>query len=256
MVNPAAIDVDLLVRETKNAALIGSLDPLSALKDAKVLVYSGTNDTTVVQGVGKKLALYYGEFVSTSVRKIFGMNGGHNMPTLGYGIPCAETAPPYIGDCGIDMAFEIMNHTWGGRCIIRGARHDAVAANLVEFDQSAFFEPMLPQMIGLDRIAYIYIPTACTESEELPGCRLHVSLHGCLQSISDIGAVFATNAGYNGHAEKSKIVVLYPQAHRTQLNPKACFDWWGYTGQAYSSKLGLQMAAIRAMILRLATKGT
>ena len=35
-------------------------------------------------------------------------------------------------------------------------------------------------------------------------------------------------------------------------NPNGCWDWWGYTGVAYPTKAGPQIAAVRAMLGRLA----
>jgi hypothetical protein len=37
--------------------------------------------------------------------------------------------------------------------------------------------------------------------------------------------------------------VLYPQTRATYmpLNPKACWDWWGYSGAAYDTRKGLQL---------------
>ena len=48
-----------------------------------------------------------------------------------------------------------------------------------------------------------------------------------------------------------KAVRQDPQAIATALNPKGCFDWWGYTSPAYASKLGLQVAGIYGMATAL-----
>jgi poly(3-hydroxybutyrate) depolymerase len=32
------------------------------------------------------------------------------------------------------------------------------------------------------------------------------------------------------------------------LNPKGCWDWWGYTGSDYHTRNGVQVRAVRAMI--------
>jgi len=37
-------------------------------------------------------------------------------------------------------------------------------------------------------------------------------------------------------------------------NPNACWDWWGYDSVDYPTKKGPQIAAIRAIVDRLATK--
>ena len=43
------------------------------------------------------------------------------------------------------------------------------------------------------------------------------------------------------HAEANGLVILYPQARTTPLNPKACWDWWGYTGKQYACQYGLSL---------------
>jgi hypothetical protein len=53
---------------------------------------------------------------------------------------------------------------------------------------------------------------------------------------------------YNQWAETNNIIILYPQALRTTLNPKGCFDWWGYTGADYATKLGVQNVAVNGMV--------
>ena len=83
-------------------------------------------------------------------------------------------------------------------------------------------------------------------------CSLHVALHGCEQTMEQIGQDFAQHAGYIKWAEVNSIVVLFPQVRSSPVNPKGCFDWWGYTGVDYASKLGAQMHAVHAMVARLA----
>jgi len=45
--------------------------------------------------------------------------------------------------------------------------------------------------------------------------------------------------------------VLYPQVNGSLLNPRGCWDWFGYTGRDYATKSGPQMAAVKAMTDRL-----
>jgi hypothetical protein len=40
---------------------------------------------------------------------------------------------------------------------------------------------------------------------------------------------------------------------KTELNPNGCFDWWGYTGVDYASKVGVQMNAVNGMINSIAS---
>ena len=58
----------------------------------------------------------------------------------------------------------------------------------------------------------------------------------------------STGAGYNRWADSNRLILLYPQAHATALNPNACWDWWGYDDPDYMTRSGRQMAAVRAML--------
>lgn len=80
------------------------------------------------------------------------------------------------------------------------------------------------------------------------GCSLHVSFHGCEQTINDIDQQFVLDTGYNQWAAVNNIIVLYPQVTRGIGNPKGCFDWWGYTTSDYVVQDGPQMAAVRNMV--------
>ena len=82
-------------------------------------------------------------------------------------------------------------------------------------------------------------------------CSVHIAFHGCEQTVWDIGERFALETGYNRWAAANNLIILYPQARRTNLNPKGCWDWWGYTGLDFASKLGVQMQAVHRMMEHL-----
>ena len=44
-----------------------------------------------------------------------------------------------------------------------------------------------------------------------------------------ISDTFAVHAGYNAVAEENDIIILYPQAKNSTLNPKGCWDWYVIT---------------------------
>jgi poly(3-hydroxybutyrate) depolymerase len=110
---------------------------------------------------------------------------------------------------------------------------------------------------------YAYVPDACARGEP---CRVHVAFHGCGQSAEQIGSAFYEHAGYNRWADLNRLIVLYPQTRPSQptplapllpLNPKACWDWWGYNDGLknrgrFATQAGLQIAAVRRMLDRLA----
>ena len=73
---------------------------------------------------------------------------------------------------------------------------------------------------------------------------MHVAFHGCEQTVDDIGQQYPLETGYGAWAAVNDLIVLYPQVKRSDLvgNPKGCFDWWGYTGLDYASRLGVQVS--------------
>jgi hypothetical protein len=62
---------------------------------------------------------------------------------------------------------------------------------------------------------------------------------------------FVRDAGYNRWAAANRIVVFYPQATETTGNPRACWDFWGYSGEGWRTREGVQMRAVGSMIERL-----
>jgi hypothetical protein len=112
----------------------------------------------------------------------------------------------------------------------------------------------------MDDEGFVYVPDACAAKEP---CRLHVALHGCKQSVGDIGDAFVRHAGYNEWADTNHIIVLYPQTHVLTLttlgitNPESCWDWWGYLDEdptvtpTYLLKSGKQIRTIKAMADRV-----
>lgn len=245
---PAKINVETLIDLTTEAAAVFSIDSLSHLRQHRTYVFSGTLDSVVEQGVGIKLVKYLSSFVDPrNIKTVLNITAEHSMPTLDYGNSCATLGTPFINACQYDAAYDILNHIYDGG--IFPSPDQAVPGNLISFDQAEFFAPYLPDVIGMDTIGFVYIPTMCRS--KAIACRLHVNFHGCLQSYSNIENVYVENAGFNGHAERNGIIVLYPQSVATDLNPKCCFDWWGYTGIDYACKLGLQMITVQNMINRL-----
>ncbi len=95
---------------------------------------------------------------------------------------------------------------------------------------------------------FVYIPAACQAER---ACRLHIAFAGCRQTPADIGDRFAATTGFNRWAETNRLVILYPQTHRSPGNPNGCWDWWGYDDPLYHTKKGRQIAAVATMAARL-----
>ena len=271
MKNPALINLSELVAITHSTAATGFIDPVTALRGDRVLVYSGELDSEVHRGVVEKTVSYY-EYMGVAAEDIvtvYNISSAHAMVTESYGRSCDYFGEPYIVQCGYDLAGRILQEAYpsGAGSAPLAPPVPFIASHLVAFDQAPYGAL---DVAGLGGMGYVYVPTGCESAVEAlqqkasagggrprwPGmpaarCRLHVVYHGCHQAVTDENNVtFVTHAGYNGWAEANAIVILYPQARssRVPYNPKGCWDWWGYSGPQYASKKGLQMVAVRRMV--------
>jgi poly(3-hydroxybutyrate) depolymerase len=150
---------------------------------------------------------------------------------------------PFINDCDYDQAETILSWIYGD---LAGASTKRTG-RFIQFDQSEFER----NGSGLSKQGVIYIPQSCSEKA---GCRLHIALHGCEQNLDAVGTKFVEGSGFARWADTNRLVVLFPQVSASLVNPKACWDWWGYTGSDYLTKDAPQIAAIWRMVERLAMR--
>jgi hypothetical protein len=245
------------VEDAQALAVDRHIDPVAGLADDHIYLFSGNQDKTVPQGVMEVLRDWYLAFVpAENIHQDFGRAAGHAMITDDWGSACPETQSPYINDCDLDGAGEALK-------VLYGPLNPAAAGDgtqdgaLYAVDQGAFVPQDAPSYSGLDRKAYVFVPDQCKDGAEGPPCRLHVAFHGCQQGEAMVGDVFIRHAGYNRWAASNRIIVLYPQAAASTFsltNPRGCWDWWGYSGQNYLSKQGVQMQTVWSMIERLSQK--
>ena len=245
MQQPDLISVSELVAKTYSSAATGVIDSTNYLKNSQVYLISDEQDTTVYPGIVKKLIEYYSEFVTEENVNLYSLPAEHCFPTEDYGNKCSYHGPPYINNCGFAAAREILLHMYPGSHPEPSSSYQA--KNLMEFDQSEFY---IEGISSMDTTGYIYVPTVC-QSQRTP-CRLHIAFHGCLQGKVFLQDEYPSHTGYVQYAEELQTIVLFPQVVNSTLNPKGCWDWWGFTSSAYTSQLGIQMAAVRRMVERVA----
>ncbi len=237
------------VRVTREWARADRIDPVANLGRARAWLFSGYNDGVVRRPVTDALAHYYREFLPQgAVFYQTGLPAGHAQVTLDHGAGCRVTGGEFIVDCDYDGAGQLLQFLYGA---LRPMRQGALEGDLRSFDQAEFVDGSL-RAAGMAREGYVFVPDACARGRR---CRLHVAFHGCQQHAGRIGDAFVRNAGYNRWADTNGIVVLYPQTAATwsfPFNPKGCWDWWGFTGDAYATRDGVQVRAVKRMLERLA----
>ena len=238
--------VGALVATAKTWAAAGRIDPPANLASSKVWLFAGAKDSVLVPALGADLKRFYEAFVpAANILARTGVPAEHGMPTDDFGSACAHRGMPFINDCDVDGAGELLRHLLG---TLQARNDGALVGRFVEFDQHEF----IAADQGLAATGWLFVPQPCVTSA---GCTLHVVLHGCGQNAQSLGDTYVKRTGYNRWADSNRIVVLYPQTSNDALN--ACWDWWGYTGADYAQKSGPQLGAIVAMVERLAgTKGS
>jgi poly(3-hydroxybutyrate) depolymerase len=232
-----------LVARAKELAEDGAIDPLTSLAGHNVYLFSGNDDQTVTRPVVEAAKSFYEEAgVPAANITLIESPGGHAFITEQGGAACGLTEAPFVSDCDYDQAKAIL--AW-----IYGPLEPASAGpqgEFLVFDQDPFTDPG----DGFADEGIVYVPPGCKTA---PGCRVHVALHGCNQSREEVGDAFVHGTGFAELADANGIVVLFPQAKAISgINPEGCWDWWGYTGLDYLGKDAPQIAAIWAMVERLA----
>lgn len=255
---PAAADARQLIDAAYRA---GKIDDPANLADDRVWLFRGDLDEVVPVAVADSLADLY-RLLGVDDEALHVEPGDPQRPA-NHGMPvdsflgesrfpprdCAVHALPFVIECGYDAA-ELLLRQLYPQDFLEGPVDPHDAGSLLAFDQGGFFQAS--RTAGLSGVGYIYVPDACRSEE----CRLHVAFHGCRQNADAQGEDrihddLVRDAGYNRWAAANRIVILYPQATAATGNPRACWDFWGYTGEDWRTREGVQMRAVAAMIEQL-----
>lgn len=241
-----------LISLTKKLSEEGKIDPVENLKDDRIYLFSGKSDHTVTTTVMDQTYQYYLDLgiSENAIKYVKTVDAGHAIVTTKFGNKdCSVTKEPFINDCDIYQAQDILEHLYGNlKKPVRKPTQD-----IVEFNQTAFIDA---ENTSMSESAFLYVPKNCKKG----GCRLHVVFHGCLQGYKVIGDEYYSDTGYNEIADSNDIVMLYPQvqpSNNVPFNPQGCWDFWGYSHPNDSepdfySKNAPQIKAVRAMIDQLA----
>ncbi|MEO6076211.1 MAG: PHB depolymerase family esterase [Dokdonella sp.] len=232
-----AIDVSALVAKATSRAAKGDIALLSNLAGDPVFVLHGSKDATVAESVSRASAEFY-EGLGTDQPKV-SWDGArefpHLFPVASGEASCDKSESPYIGNCGYDAAGAIFTALYGPAPTAVSTETGAYTT----FDQAAY--ATVNKKTHMADQGEIYVPKACANGEP---CGVLIALHGCQQNRDAVGEAFVRQSGFNRWADVYRVAVLYPQAKASlaPLNPKACWDWWGYTGADYELRSGAQIS--------------
>jgi poly(3-hydroxybutyrate) depolymerase len=232
-----------LVAALRASAAIGAVDDPAGLAADRIWMFHGAKDEVVGAAVSDSLLRFYKAFVPLEqVRYVTQVEAAHGFPTLDEGSACGTSDAPWIVACSYDAAGEMLKHLYDGLA----APSVEITGTLREFGQSRYVER--GGHASMAETGFLFVPKDCADGAP---CRVHVAFHGCGQGVDTLGRSFARQAGYERWADANRIVVLYPQAAASTLrplNPRGCWDWWGYSGADYAAKQGAQLSAVHRML--------
>lgn len=240
---PDAPDPIRLAERARELAAAGKIAPLSGLDGDHVYVLHGRLDHTVEADVARTSHAIYEALVrEVAVPPVQGLQlqwdgereFGHLWPTLATGGECALTQAPYIGACGFDASGELLSTLYGAPAAVA----TEAAGTVLAFDQNPY-RPGGEDAFLADE-GFIYVPPQCAQGKT---CGLSFVFHGCEQNADALGQQFIEGIGFNRWADVHDLVVAYPQTRASfmPLNPKGCWDWWGYSGSDYLTREGKQL---------------
>src|SRR3569832_1002287 len=235
------------------------IDAKANVANQKAFLWVGSSDTTVGPNPMNAVNTQYQNngVTAANLQYVNQSGAAHTFPTdfdsTGNN-SCGSAASPYISNCSYDGAKAVLTKFYG---TLNARNNSPAAGNYIQFDQT----PYTNSNPGMETTGWIYVPANCASGAQ---GKLHVALHGCLQNYDTIGDKFVKNTGYTRWADTNSIIVLFPQtkvdntSHTTAAsgslaNANGCWDWIGWYGTTFAQKAGTQMAAIKAMVDKVAS---
>jgi len=234
----SAMPVDQFLDAIRAAAEGGRIGDVSLLRDDRAWLFHGTLDAAVAEPVSRAAEAVYVVFLDReAVAWVGDVPAAHHFPTRDLGHACDVMEAPFVGSCDYDAAGQMLQFLYPGLESPRAETPAALQAVMLPGAASA----------GLAETAWLYLPESCPET----GCRLHLVLHGCLQSEAQAGMQFMELSGYLPWAAANQILLAFPQVAASPVNPLGCWDWWGYTGAGYLNREAPQMQVLSDWIRSL-----
>ena len=232
---------------------LGTIDPSSNLRGQPIYLWSGTLDATVSPLQVSDLQAQYTHY-GANVRFDNTFPAAHGWESPNGELDCGVSGSPFMVKCSTNGVVYDSVKTWLTMFLgpLKPRNDGRLSGTLTAFDQTEFGAS---KNVSLSPTGSVFVPKACAQGAE---CGLVLALHGCLQAFELIGDRWVKQAGINEWADSNRLVVVYPNTTATSApdptNPKACFDWWGYSNQVdpnYAIKAGLQMSVLYSMVQRV-----
>jgi len=221
-----------LLEITSHLALDGTIDAIAGLADDRVWIFHGAADPVVRKPVADALEAYYQALVDPAEYRARSntRKAGHTFPTRSESAAaCEATASPFIRQLWPRRGARPARNTCMAIFATEGRRR---TPSSVEFDQRPLLRDLGAAM-GCAERGWIFIPR--------PARPLALRTAGCTVDLSWL------RAGQIVHRRPVRAGLGLPRVGRSErpgtccsrrssrsyqaLNPKGCWDWWGYGGR-------------------------
>ena len=241
-----------LARNAAAMARAGQIDPVADVASDRVYLFHGEADNVVARPVVTAAKTFYQDLgvPDADLRTVLSLPGGragHALIVVADGSACGLNGPPFIDACGYDQAGEIL--AWIYPDIDRGRGPGPAGGQRLVFDQTEFLPMVRSATASPARVSSISLRPA--GPAPAAGCTSPCTAAGRAARWTAIGDAFVERTGYLGWADANRLIILFPQTD-ADTAPNACWDWWGYAGDDFLTRQAPQLAALRAMVARLA----
>src|ERR1700720_2054565 len=132
----SGIPLQTLIDYTNYQAANGTIDPTSNIANKPIYMFSGTNDTTVHQGVMNTLQQYYATYTSSSnIAYNQYTPAAHAWISPDGSNSCTSSYVPYINNCSMDAEQTFLTNFYG---TLNPKNTGTLAGSYIQFDQNAF----------------------------------------------------------------------------------------------------------------------
>ncbi|ODN00255.1 hypothetical protein Ocin01_06416 [Orchesella cincta] len=226
----------------------GLIDPLVNVAKQQIFIWTGDLDAYIPSDMAKKnVEFYKGVGVDpNNIRFTIFKNASHLIPTDDFGPACNEDAGDslYLGNCNYPGVYHAFSYILKNNSLAQAVPHQA---QLMMYNQSAFYPNGNIKDVAMGTAGFIYIPKQC----ETQQCRLHLNFHGCNEWPPHIAEQYILHSGFLPVAEANGIIVVFPLTTKVPKNMDGCWDFFSYTGSNFATKKGAQIQVIERMLNKI-----
>jgi len=258
MPNPYPANIHEIVGQLASQ---GMIDPVENIKQDKVYIWHGTQDSVVPYSEAPMAKSFYNHYLESgnNVQMKLDDNAEHGFPSSDQGGECGEmNSPNYVNNCNYDGAYNVLTKTLGS-IQNKNPGENSDEYDLREFDQSQFIDAQDMGYFGIsmDDTGYVFVPDNCKNGSVQ--CHLHLHLHGCAQTREWIGTGYALETGFLPLAARNNVVMVFPQIRANFYNMGGCWNMGTVNylpsdkeDHRYATKQAKQMRVVARIVERVA----